>query len=145
MGTEVKLFNSHEFGQLRGLEKENKDKYTGFFYILEYGNFVKIGSTKSPHTRMQSLKRSAVNYNNSTIGRLALSAQHTNYVENEKVLHKHFSKFRKADSELFDLPFEDIVNNLPELEYKDETEEFERRADAFFEGMKRFMQGGATK
>ena len=35
---ELQIFNSEEFGELKEIEKRNKDKYTGFFYILEYLN-----------------------------------------------------------------------------------------------------------
>lgn len=85
---ELQIFDNEDFAKIKEIENSNKGKYTGFFYVLEYGDFVKIGSTKNPYQRLMALKRNAVNYGNLKIGRLAISIPHTNYVENEKHLWK---------------------------------------------------------
>ena len=141
---ELQIFNSEEFGELKEIEKKNKDKYTGFFYILEYGKFAKIGSTKNPYQRLMALKRNAVNYGEWGIGKIAISIPHTNYTENEKKLHEHFKSKRKQGSELFDCKFEDVLNSVETVvTYKDDSEEMELKAEAFFQGMKNFVTGGS--
>lgn len=141
---ELQIFNSEEFGELKEIEKRNKDKYTGFFYILEYGKFAKIGSTKNPYQRLMALKRNAVNYGEWGIGKIAISIPHTNYTENEKKLHEHFKSKRKQGSELFDCKFEDVLNSVETVvTYKDDSEEMELKAEAFFQGMKNFVTGGS--
>ena len=91
-----------------------------------------------------ALKRSAENYGNSKIGRAALSVPHTNYVENEKMLHKVFKQNRKTGSELFDMDFEDVLLCLPDgLEYRDDSQVIDKRAESFMNGMKMFMFGGS--
>lgn len=140
----LQVFTKDEFGSIRTIEKLNKDKYTGFFYVLEWDNKVKIGSTKNPYQRIMALKRSAENYGNSKIGRAALSVPHTNYVENEKMLHKVFKQNRKTGSELFDMDFEDVLLCLPDgLEYRDDSQVIDKRAESFMNGMKMFMFGGS--
>lgn len=142
---ELQVFENSEFGDIKEIEKRNKDKYTGFFYILEYGEFVKIGSTKNPYQRLMALKRSAVNYGEWGIGKIAISIPHTNYVENEKKLHKHFNGKRKQGSELFDCRLEDVISSIETVvTYKDDSEEMDLKAEAFFQGMKNFVTGGTN-
>ena len=49
---ELQIFSNSEFGEIRSVEKENKGTYLGFFYALEYGDLIKIGSTKNPYQRL---------------------------------------------------------------------------------------------
>lgn len=140
---ELQIFNNNEFGEIKTIEKENKDKYTGFFYVLEWDNFVKIGSTKNPYQRIMALKRNAETYGKSKLGRVAFSIPHTNYEKNERKLHKEFCSFRKAGSELFNISFDEIISNIPkDIDYLDESEEIDKKADIFVEGMKKFIFGG---
>ena len=140
---DLQIFSNEDFGEVRTIEKNNKGTYLGFFYVLEYGDLVKIGSTKNPYQRISALMREATNYNNHAIGRFALSEPHTNYTENEKILHKAFASCRKTGTELFDISFDEVVGNDIELEYKDETEEIKNHSDKFFNMMKGFILGGA--
>ena len=140
---ELQIFNNEEFGEIRILEKGNKDKYTGFFYILEWNNIVKIGSTKNPYQRVLALKRTAENYGSDKLGRIALSIPHTNYRDNERILHKFFSNCRKPDTELFNMEFEEVISKIPaNLEYADDSEKINEMAETFFVGMKNFVSGG---
>ena len=142
---ELQIFSNEEFREIKEIEKRNKDKYTGFFYILEYGKFVKIGSTKNPYQRLMALKRNAVNYGEWKIGKIAISIPHTNYVENEKKLHEHFKSKRKQGSELFDCMFEDVLNSVKTVvTYKNDSEKMELKAETFFQGLKNFVTGGAN-
>ena len=142
---ELQIFNNEEFESIRIVEKGNKDKYTGFFYILEWNNMVKIGSTKNPYQRLLALKRTAENYGSDKLGRIALSVHHTNYRDNERILHKFFSNCRKPDTELFNMEFEDVISKIPaNLEYADDSEKINERAEAIFAGLKNFVLGGNT-
>ena len=140
---ELQIFNNEEFESIRILEKGNKDKYTGFFYILEWNNMVKIGSTKNPYQRLLALKRTAENYGSDKLGRIALSVPHTNYRDNEKTLHKFFSNCRKPYTELFNMEVRDAISKIPSnLEYADDSEKINERAEAIFGWMKNFVLGG---
>lgn len=142
---ELHIFNNEEFGDIRILEKGNKDKYTGFFYILEWNNIVKIGSTKNPYQRVLALKRTAEKYGSDKLGRIALSIPHTNYRDNERILHKFFSNCRKPDAELFNMEFEEVISKIPaNLEYADDSEKINERAEAFLVRMKNFVLEGNT-
>ena len=89
-----------------------------------------------------ALKRNAENYGDLKLGKIALSIPHTNFADNEKKLHKKFSTYRKSGSELFDLGFQEIVSNVPDVvEYKDETIQIEKSSDNFFNMMKNFVLG----
>lgn len=139
---DLQIFSNSEFSKLRKIEKENTSNYTGFFYILEYGDLVKIGCTRKPYQRVMALKRNAENYGDLKLGKIALSIPHTNFADNEKKLHKKFSTYRKSGSELFDLGFQEIVSNVPDVvEYKDETIQIEKSSDNFFNMMKNFVLG----
>ena len=143
---EIKIFENTEFGNLKDIEKKNKGKHTGFFYILEWDNKVKIGSTKYPYQRVMALKRSAENYGKSKIGRIALSVPHTNYTENERILHKFFTEHRKDGSELFGVGFEETVTKIPgDIQCVDDSEEIEKQAESFLNRMKKFMLGGVAQ
>lgn len=144
---EIKIFENKEFGKIRSIEDSTKDSYMGFYYILEYGQNIKIGSTKQPYTRMLTLKRNAEKYGETKLGRVALSVPHTNYRDNEKILHQNFSKYRKVDTELFKFSFEDCINLLQKLtiEYCDDTNKIEEKADNFCSFMKSILFGGELK
>lgn len=120
---EMQVFEPKRFWEIETLENTIKHSYMGFFYILEYGEkVVKIGSTKKPYTRLKTLLRSAEIYGNVHIGRFAISAEHTNYRENEFMLHRFFKDSRRAGCELFDRSFSEILESLPNLCFKDEFE-----------------------
>lgn len=139
---DLKIFENAEFGQIRTVQLNND--FLGYFYLLEYGGHVKIGSTKQPHIRMQALRRNAESYGDVRIGRLALSTPHTNYRENEKTLHQSFKPYRKSGTELFEVAFDDALKMFAaiSIKYLDESDELDRNADIVCDGFKRFLLGG---
>lgn len=140
---ELKVFEKTDVEKLKEIEKINKNSYMGFFYLLEWDNIVKIGYSQKPHQRLMSLKRTAGNYNGVNIGRMALSKGHTNYRDNENLLHKHFLKHRINGTELFSLTFEEALSKIPDdIIFKDETNKREAKAEILFDGMKNFIMGG---
>lgn len=137
---QINIFTSEEFGTIRTIEKKNQNKHTGFFYILEWDDLVKIGSTQNPYQRIMALKRTAETYGRSKLGRVAFSKPHTNYTSNEKRLHKYFSKYRQKGSELFNITFNKAINNIPnDIEYLDESKEIDKKAEIFLNEMKHFI------
>ena len=139
---ELQIFERENYTDLKAIDKKNKDKYTGFFYVLEWGGSVKIGSSKYPYQRLMALKRTAEKYGDEALGRIALSVPHTNYRENEKFIHKIFSKERKSDSELFDLYFDEALDRLPDcMDYKDDSEKLDEEATKVSDGFKSFLMG----
>lgn len=141
--SELQIFNNAEFGRVKELERSNGNVYIGFYYFLEWGDLVKIGCSKKPYKRLMALKRMAENYGGLCIGRIGISQGHTNFAENEKILHKHFADYRHNDTELFSISFVDAVNSIPrDIVLKDETKEKEMKADNFLGGMKSFVLGG---
>lgn len=102
--------NMEEF--ILDFKKENKSQ--GFVYILECADSVKIGCSKNPVKRIQYWTHILKSYGGNKIGRFSVSIAHTNYYENEKILHKIFDSVQIRDTELFGLDFDeamDIINN----------------------------------
>ena len=122
--------------------EEGLGKYMGVFYILEWDDAVKIGSTKHPYQRLMQLKSTAEKYGRSKLGRVAISIPHTNYVESEKALHKYFSSFRRQGTEIFDIEFDLAIPEIPrDIEYADNSEQIERQGEVFCEGAKKLLLG----
>lgn len=140
---EIKIFENPEFGKVKDIEKGLMD-YFGIVYLLEYGDSLKIGSSKVPYQRLMQLKRNATNYDDTKLGRVAITRPHTNYRENEKRLHSLFESKRKSKTELFDLKLDDVLLNMNEfdLEYKDDSEKNKKKDDAVFNFFKNFVLTG---
>lgn len=136
---ELQVFSGPTTAELRQKYPYDKNSFLGYFYFLEYGNEVKIGSTNNPANRYSALLRSASNYGNVKLGALAVSQAHTNYRENELLLHRFFRAHRRSSTEFFSLSFEDALTLFSSvvLEYRDDTEEINRRADLVCDGLKK--------
>lgn len=117
--------------------------YMGTFYVIEYNDGVKIGSSKQPYTRYRTLQRNAEKYGNSSVKRIAISTLHTNYLENEHNIQKYFEAHRIIGTELFDIPFYECVEKINQLNISllDESQKKQERAHIFFEGIKNFALG----
>lgn len=140
------IFNDANSKELKDFEK-NISTYMGIFYVMEYGDYVKIGYSHMPYERLTALKRQAVKYSDLRTGKIALSIPHTNYRENEKQLHVMFKKYRKQDTELFKIDFKDCIKLIENssIKYKDESKEMEEESDQFLEEFKRFMFYGINE
>lgn len=142
---ELQTFRNEEFGEVRTVE-ENRKEFMGFFYVIEYGDLVKIGSTKNPYQRLSQIKRQALKYADIKIGNIAISKQHTNYRDNESKIHKLLSDYRKDGTELFNISFEMAVKVIEnsDIKYEDKSEVMDKRATGFLDGMKKFLLGGMS-
>lgn len=96
----------------------------GYIYALEYGDKLKIGHTTNLSQRIKSIVRGASNYGDVDFEDLsvAYSMAHTNHAENEKILHDYFKDFRKNGSELFSVSLSDFLFNVPNLDFRDDSE-----------------------
>lgn len=135
------IYNSAYPDALRYIEEQVKDTYFGFVYACEYGDYIKIGSTNQPYTRLLTLIRGAEKYGETKIGMFAISPKHTNYRENEKYLHSFLSDKRKEGTELFSISLIDATNVLGELELRDDTELLRKKSDGVFNGLKNYITG----
>lgn len=121
-----------------------KVEYMGFVYAVEYGDQLKIGCTTKLKERIVTLKSQAEKYANKRIGKVAYTPLHTNYCENEKLLHHHFQNYRHGKSELFNMTFGEFIKKKPELTFLTDTSKLEEESAQFSEAMKRFTLNGRT-
>lgn len=142
---ELMIFENAEFGQIRTVEKQTQE-YMGYFYLLEYGSLLKVGSTKNPYQTVRQLERQATKYSNLKIGRFVLSKPHTNYRQNKNVLQKMFCNEKKTGTEFFEISLDKALQLLGDnsVIYEDNSSEMEKRSIAFTNGMKSFLTGGAN-
>lgn len=134
----IKIFENEKSFELKDLEKTSP--YTGFVYIVEFGDKTKIGCTNNPSRRIGQLKATAA-YGGLVLGRIALTPEHTNYRDTEQLLHLYFSKYRVEGTELFKLGFDEIMASLPELPLKDESLRLHEKENAIFEALTDFVLG----
>lgn len=90
-------------------------------YIVEYGEYIKIGFTKNMKKRMKELQNIAQNYSNRSLHRVAWTDLHTNYSQNENNLHLLFNDRRIVTGELFDISFEKAFEALKALNLEDNS------------------------
>lgn len=135
---EIKVFTNEHFNTLKNLEKSSP--FIGFVYILEWGNKTKIGCSTNPSNRINQLKATAL-YGGVNLGRIALTPGHTNYLEIESFLHRHYAEYRIEGTELFNLEFDEVLSSLPALPLKDESQILNEKATTFFEFLKGTVLG----
>lgn len=95
----------------------------GYIYAFEYGDFVKIGLSRSPAQRFRQLAHLARGYGQLNTGRFAISIPCSNYIDLEEKLHSIFSTSRKEDTELFNIAFDEVVKEMDALDYLDISDE----------------------
>ncbi len=96
-------------------KNDHRFPWTGCVYAYEYGDCLKIGSTKSPRSRLFALAQQAKKVGIKT-GAVVLSLRHEKYRESERSLHHIFSTFRHKGSELFDITVGDFLDNIELIE-----------------------------
>ena len=130
MSNELKIFKNIYDCDIEKYELESPSLYSGVLYILEWGtDSVKIGCTTHPMKRLMQLSNTA-RYGGVDLGRVAISAYHTNYYQNEYELHLLFHNNRVSGTELFQISFDKILDMLPDLEYKDESSQIAESINA---------------
>lgn len=84
---------------------------------MEYGTYLKIGSTTDINRRYKELVRQANYYSNINIGKVYFTVEHDKFLENEKRLHKLFSKYRRENTELFNVSLESFFDAVKNFEF----------------------------
>lgn len=135
--TQWDIYDCTQLGKIKELEKGKSSPYVGFVYIFEWNNKIKIGSTAHPHKRIIDLRGVKKYGNVNQSGHVAISKECTNYAENERKLHKLFSEVRITGTELFDISFEDIVANIPQIELKNESKQKQEKGESLVEYFKK--------
>lgn len=128
LGEEEKVFVKVSIDELKEIER-NRDGETGFVYLLQYGNRIKIGCTKRPYSRIMNWINIANNYSDVGIGEIYISIPHYNYLRSEKAIHKFFDGKRIPKTELFKISMEEAVEyGSRNIEYgiKDKAADKER-------------------
>jgi len=130
------------FKELEDIAKLEKPQsiFCGYVYAIEYGENLKIGYTQNPKQRVIALRGQAKLYADKNIGWMALSPPHTNFMENEKFLHQHFAE-KRLSGELFSLTFKQFINQCPDLEFQDLSEEKSLLSRQSLELLKSFILG----
>ena len=113
---EFSIFSANEFDELVNLYPDSYQE-NGYVYILDLGEKVKIGMSRSLPRRIPDLKRTLEKYGNNIIQHIAISPLHSNYSSNEKKLHEQFALSRKENTELFEQTFDYILDNLPLINF----------------------------
>lgn len=136
----IQIFENPEFGSVRTLENARKkdEDYFGYVYALEWGDEVKIGCTRHIATRIKQLRKTA-EYGKVEVGRMAISPLHSNYTENEKVLHNIFQNVRVKGTELFKLSLLDVVSVMKALPFLNDSSN--KIDEAAYEQLKRVLLG----
>ncbi|MCB6310396.1 hypothetical protein LI216_12565 [Mediterraneibacter glycyrrhizinilyticus] len=124
------IYEKNEYNLLKELDFKNHSR-KGYVYLLEYGNDVKIGTTKQPYFRIVELDRLAKNYSKTCTGSVAISPMHTSRFENEKKLHELFSDKLIGNGELFKTTIKNILDNIPfgYLTWENKEEKFGNAED----------------
>lgn len=138
---EVRLFTREEL-EKKSLGEGKISEYAGVVYAIEYGDgFVKIGCSKIPSDRVFAVKHLITDYMQKEVKRVLISPWHTNYRNNELLVHCFFKDKRIENTELFKTSIESVLQVMEsgQLEYLDETERFERESIEFCENMKMLM------
>lgn len=115
-GTElaVREWNIYSFKEYIKIKEEKPftNMETGYLYIIEYKNDVKIGKTRRPYNRIKDLSKQCEFYSKGKTGRVAISCSHSNFDYNEKKLHEYFEKYRISNGELFKMKFEYAMEEI---------------------------------
>lgn len=139
---EIQIFKNKDFSLLKPIEKDTPE-YFGYVYILEYGDFLKIGKSKNIYQRISALSHQGAKYSDLVIGDVAILPKCTNYGDIEKEVHRLLHSYAKEDTELFKIGFRDAIAIIQNsnLNFKDESEYLNKRSDIFLNGMKNFFVG----
>lgn len=108
-----KFFDTLE--SFKKYDHEKCNKQGGYLYLLKIGENVKIGKTKTPKTRISSINGTLINYIGKDIDSVLLSTKHTEYSENEKILHRIFKDKQIENGEMFNVSFDDTIKALESL------------------------------
>ena len=145
---EVMVFNNAEFDKIKDFQREKPNPVVGIVYAVEYDNrFCKIGMSSVPAERTHTIKHYIGDYMQKNVTGIMISKWHTNYRENEKLLHEKFKDCRLPNTELFSVDIAEIseliLNGGILLEDNSEEilSEIQKGSKAFLEFGKAVLRG----
>ncbi len=146
----LKLIEFHPLNieKLQEIQRLIKEfEFMGVVYFLEYGDALKIGSTKLPYTRFSQLLQNAKNYANKSVGRFLITMPHTNYLENERKIHRYFHYSRSGNFELFSMCADDFLSHFYNigLDFENRSEEMELIAEEKVKFFKKILFKGCRQ
>lgn len=140
-----KIYTRQDYGRIK--EECYPIEYAGYVYVIEYGDYIKIGQSRNPYNRITQLRMQAENYGTCKLGRVAVSIPCSNYENIEKLLHEFWSEFRKESTELFDIPFDffmdEVESHKIRIPYRINISESAKGSNGFLDGMKKIITGEA--
>lgn len=106
---EVRIFRREDFSKIKDFQNSKPNEVMGIVYAIEYGDsYSKIGMSSVPAERISVLKHYISDYMQNTVSKIMISKWHTNYRQNEKLLHNEFIDCRIPNTELFSICIEEI-------------------------------------
>lgn len=101
---------------------------------------------QNPLERLRTLSSNAKLYHDVVLGRIYITPMHTNYPENERILHRHFALRRKDNSELFSISIEEAIGSIAEIPLSFLDESAEKKKDIkIIEGIIKYISQSKCK
>lgn len=138
---EIQIFKKPDFSKVKAFQDNIKNPYMGVVYACEFGEQVKIGSSGKPYTHLMALVRQAESYGNLRIGSFAITPLHTNFRDNEKLLHSLFATSRVEGTELFSVRLLEAIDRMSELKLRDDSVALSKKSAVVTEGLKDIVTG----
>jgi hypothetical protein len=146
---ELKIFEKKDFYKIKDMQKEKPNAVMGIVYAIGYNNgFCKIGMSSLPADRTSALSHYISDYMQMPVDKIVISGWHTNYRQNERILHEEFSSCRIPNTELFSCDIQEVIDFMNDdgIKFEDNSNEIlkniERRSDKLIEFAKSVMCGG---
>lgn len=128
MANDIQIFSYPRIKDVEAIENRfSHIRCKGWVYALEYGDMVKIGCSSKPSKRYAHLVHNGEDYAGLKMEKLAISNACVNFRQLEATLHNKFARFRKEGTELFNVPFDDIIKAFYDLAYDVNFVEADRR------------------
>lgn len=116
---EPMIFNRPTHGDIyKWVCQSGKTMKQGFVYAIEFGQFVKIGCSTSPHNRFLTLNGEYRRSMGLAPERMVITPPCSNYKVLECDAHTEFAPKRVKESEMFEVCFEEVVEFFTTLSYK---------------------------
>jgi hypothetical protein len=112
----------------------------GVVYVIEYGDYIKIGSTKDIVTRYKQLYKQATDYCNVLIGECYYTVPHEKYKETEQNFHNLFIEKRKDKTELFNMSISEFFNSVQN--FRIDLSKNENNNKPFIDGVINYVKYG---
>ena len=123
------MINNLKRKDFDGNQKEDiaTGDHLGYFYVLDCGDRVKIGSTMNPIRRYKELYNFLCSYGALDVTTMYISKVGTNYFENENTLHKLFNSYQLNNTEMYKISVSVVLSKAKDLAINDESKKLIER------------------